>query len=131
MCRLRRLVPGFDRGQGFPGTVDLGQDDVGGFGPYERRRHGVVVCKIGADGCLKVGDAFEDTAANGILGDRGEEPLDQIEPRRRGGNEVQLKALVPLQPVLDLLGLMRRIVVEDEVQIERPCPRRRRSCSGT
>jgi hypothetical protein len=72
----------------------------GGLGPYERRRHGIVVCKIGADGCLKVGGAFEDTAANGILGDRGEEPLDQIEPRRRDGNEVQLEALVPLQPAL-------------------------------
>jgi hypothetical protein len=32
---------------------------------------------------------------------------------------VQLEAGVPLQPILHLLGLVRRIVVEDEVQIER------------
>ena len=33
---------------------------------------------------------------------------------------MQIEALVPLQPVLHLLGFVRRVVVEDEVQIERP-----------
>ena len=59
---------------------------------------------LGRDRRLKFGHALEDATADGVLGNQGEEPLDQIEPRRRGRDEVQFEALVPLQPVLHLLA---------------------------
>jgi hypothetical protein len=51
-----------------------------------------VVREIGCDRRLKFGHALEDATADGVLGNQGEEPLDQIEPRRRGRDEVQFEA---------------------------------------
>ena len=46
------------------------------------------------------------------------EPLDQIEPRAAGRDEVQVKTRMAPEPRLGLRVLVRRVVIEDEVQLQ-------------
>src|SRR3712207_8539494 len=48
-----------------------------------------------------VGDALEGAAPDALAGDLGEEPLDQVEPGRRGRREMQVEARMLRQPRLD------------------------------
>ena len=56
------------------------EDFAGGLGPDKGLRGGVVIVEIGHDGALQFGDAFEDAAADTLLGDFGKEPLNHVEP---------------------------------------------------
>ena len=53
-----------------------------------------------------------------LAGDLGEEAFDEIQPRGRCRNEVQLEARMFRQPGLDLFGLVGRIVVDNQVKVE-------------
>ena len=55
-----------------------------------------------------------------LLRQLGEPTLHQIEPRCAGGREVEMEAGMPRQPALDRRGLVRGVVVEDDVDIEGP-----------
>ena len=79
---------------------------------------GIVFGEKVIDGGLQLGDALEDAAADSLAGDLGEEALNEVQPGRRSRNEVQLEAWMPLQPRLNFLCLVRRVVVDDEMEIE-------------
>ena len=82
----------------------------------------VVVFEVVVNGGFEFGDGGEDTATNALLSDQTEEALDLIEPRGRGGGEVQVKAGVLGQPGLNVGVLVGGVVVEDQVEIK--CLRR-------
>ena len=72
-----------------------------------------------------------DAAADHLVGEVAEPPLDLVDPGRAGGREVQAEAGVPGQPGLDERGLVGGEVVADQVHVRarraRPC----RSWPGT
>ena len=70
------------------------------------------------DGDFQVGDALEDAAADPLAGDLGEEAFDEIEPRRRGGREMQTEPRMQRQPLLDVRMFVGGVVVHDYVQIK-------------
>jgi len=78
-----------------------------------------VVVQVTIDALFEIGDAVEDSASDGVFGDEAEEAFDLVEPRGRGWREMQMKALVARQPCLDLGMFMGRVIVADEMQIER------------
>ena len=78
-----------------------------------------MLLEIGLDCRLEFSDAAEDAAADGVAGDQAEEAFDQIDPGGRGRSEVEVEAGVALEPSLDLGVLVGRVVVDDEMQIER------------
>ena len=67
------------------------------------------------DGGLEIDHTSEDTALEALLGEFGEEPLDCVEPRARGGREVEGEARVPVEPLTHLRMLVDGVVVEDHV----------------
>ena len=67
---------------------------------------------------LQCGDTLECTAADALAGNFGEEPLDEVHPGRAGRREVQLEARMPVEPSLHLGRLVRRGVVEHDVDVE-------------
>lgn len=71
---------------------DFFEDFARGFGPYEGLGIGIVLFQVFHDGRVQFGNAFEGVATDSVAGDLGEEPLDHIEPGRRGGREVQMEA---------------------------------------
>lgn len=53
-----------------------------------------------------------------FLCESGEPPLDQVQPGRAGRCEVQVEARVCQQPLLDRRCLVRRVVVEDQLNLK-------------
>ena len=53
-----------------------------------------------------------------LVGELGEPALDEVDPRAVGRREVQVKPGVAHEPAVDLGGLVRRDVVDDEVDVE-------------
>ena len=76
-------------------------------------------CRGRLDCGFEFGDAVEDAAADGVLGDQAEEALDLIDPGRRSRREVDVEARVALEPGFDRGVLVGGVVVDDQVQIER------------
>ena len=72
--------------------MSLGEDLVGGLGPDEGMAAFVPAVDEGADRGDEVLDRGEGSASDGLVGDDAEEDLDQVEPRPRGGGEVQCDA---------------------------------------
>ena len=97
---------------------DLFEDLARGLDPDEGFGIGIVVPQVFNDGILELGDAFEDAAADAFAGDLGEEPLDHVEPGRRGRREVQMEARMRFNPALHGGRLVSGVVVNDEMEIE-------------
>jgi hypothetical protein len=66
----------------------------------------VVFVEIIHDGLLQFIDALENTAADALPRDFGEEALDHDEPPAGSGREVQVKARMPFEPALYRGGLV-------------------------
>ncbi len=58
---------------------------------------------------------MEHTAFQPPFRELGEEALDGIEPGGRGRREVEMEPWMTLQPCLDLVVLVGRVVVDDEM----------------
>lgn len=105
------------RGQCFAGALDLAQN-LFTFGlPDVALRMQVAFGKVGKDGVgqfLYGGEA----AGGDAVGQIAEEPLNQIEPRRRGWREVHMEAGMLRQPGFHLGVLVGRVVVGDQVNRE-------------
>src|ERR1700730_10518497 len=85
---------------------------VKGFGVWLRCSiHSSIAASSSATLC-------EDASADALARDLGEEPLDEIEPRTGCRREMQLETLVPGEPALHLLCLVRGVIVDDQMQIE-------------
>ena len=94
---------------------DSGDDFVWVCGPSEG--FGVVV-GLGDEavyGGLEIGDGSEDATLEASSGEFGEEAFDGVEPRRRGGREVEHPARMAGQPLADLGMLVGCVVVDDGV----------------
>ena len=74
------------------GANDLLQDVASSLGPDERLGVGVVVGDVLADGRYQVRHTGEHPPAQPLDGDIAKEPLDHIQPGRRGGREVDVNA---------------------------------------
>jgi hypothetical protein len=98
-------------------------DDVGGLaGPDKRRRVLVPAVDVPLDVFHEGPDGVEGSAANGFARQDAEPGLHHVQPRRPGRREVEVDARVRLQPRLDLCGLVRGRVVEDDMQGARSIP---------
>jgi hypothetical protein len=62
------------------GTALSGQDVLGGCGPGEGLRPGVVLTEVVVDGGLEVIDAGIAAAADAFRRDLGEEPFHEVQP---------------------------------------------------
>ena len=96
-------------------TFDGGDDFVRVGGPCEGLGVSVVGDEEAVDGCLKVGERSEDAAFETTPGEDGKEAFDGIEPRGRGGREVEGEACVAIEPRADLGMLMGGIIVENDM----------------
>src|SRR5437879_2183633 len=70
------------------------------------------------DGDDQVADAGKGASPYGFIGELRKPALDQIQPRRPGGDEVELESRVLGQPGLDLGMGMSPVVVEDQMQFQ-------------
>jgi len=97
---------------------------MGGLCPDKGLGLGLVVRNVVVDGGGELGHAYEDTATNAVGGYFTEPTFNKIEPRRRSGNKMQLKAGMPDKPSLDPWMLVRRIIIGNAVNIQllRRCP---------
>ena len=67
---------------------------------------GVGGLDVAMDGGLELGDGAMDAAAQGALGEQGEQALDLVDPGGRGRREVDVEARALGEPVADQLGLV-------------------------
>ena len=100
--------------QTFPPLV-LGDDGIGGSGPLERLRIGVVGVEVFRDCLVEFDDGAKDPALQAALGQGAEQAFDGVQPRRAGRGEVDVEPGVAGQPVLHRRGLVGGVVVEDGV----------------
>ena len=70
--------------------------------------------------CFEVVDTVENAPPDTSFGNVPEEPLNEVDPRRRSRREVQVEPWVPGQPVLYFGMLVRRIVVHDQMHCQGP-----------
>ena len=98
--------------------MDRSDDFVGGLCPAKRLRLLVVDFQIGADRLLEGNDRAVSAAPQLVLGQAGEEALDQVEPRIVGRGEMAVEARVAEKPLPDLGRLVRAVVVEDQMDVE-------------
>ena len=103
--------------EGVQSAAFAGEDVLSGFCPDEGLRLCVVLHQVVIDRVLEVADAGVTAAADAAACDLGEEALDQVEPGRTGGCEMQFEAGVFLQPGLHLGGLVGSVVVEHEMDV--------------
>ena len=102
---LQRLMP----------TLDGGNDLFRIGAPDEWPWALVVLLDEVIDGGLQGDDGMEDAALQLSPAQLGEEALDGVEPRSRGGGEMEGPARVAREPSLDLGMLVHGVVVEDDV----------------
>src|ERR1700733_9072813 len=73
----------------------------------------VVLADVAVNGGLEVGDGSEGAASEASASEGGEEAFDGIEPRRRGGSEVEDPAWMAGEPGASLGVLVGAVIVED------------------
>ncbi len=91
-------------------AADLGEDDIGGFGPDEGLGVGVVLIELAFDGGLEVDDGFEDAAPEASSSEGGEEVLDGIEKTDQLLMSVLLHAAAEHHAVQDIKAANRVVV---------------------
>jgi hypothetical protein len=64
----------------------------------------------------QLGDAVEDAAAERFVGELAEPAFDEVEPRARGRDEVEMEAGVFREPRLDVGVFVGAVVVDDQVE---------------
>src|SRR5262249_32316749 len=112
---------GLDLFQRLTALADLGHDCIHGCGPDERLRLSVPVGQEIIDCCGEFLNAEERAAANAFVGQLCEPALNQIQPTATGGHVMNDKAAMPEEPGLDFVMVVRRVVVDHDVQFGRPC----------
>src|SRR3989337_2854204 len=78
----------------------------------------MVVIEEGADGGSQFAGGAEAAAPDVLCGEDGKAAFDPVEPTGGGGREVNLKARAFDKPAPDGRGLMGRVMVPDEVQVQ-------------
>ena len=88
---------------------------VRGLGPHKGLRRGVVRVDEGPNGVFEFHNAAKDASAYLLVRELGKPPLDEIEPRPVGRREVDVKPWPLGQPALNQRGLVRAVVVQNEM----------------
>ena len=88
-----------------------------GIRPLKRRGLVIVVTNVGDDLASEVRDRCEDAAGDHVAFDLREPEFHLIEPRAIGRGEMQMDAGMASEEGRDQLGLVRREVIEDEVDV--------------
>ena len=110
------LIGGFERAQAE--ALDGGQDVVSGLGPAEGSWIGVDGLDVAEDGFFELSGGAMDTAAQLLFCEHGEEALDLVQPGGAGRREVDVPAGMACEPVADRRGLVGRVVVDHQVDVE-------------
>ena len=66
----------------------------------------------------EIAHSSKGAAPDGFVGELAEPALDQIQPRRAGGDEVEMEAVVLGEPSLDLGVGMGAVVVQNQMQFQ-------------
>ncbi len=69
--------------------MDLGENGIGGLGPYEGFGVVVVLMDVTVNGSLEIDDRVEYAALQAAACERREEALDGVDPRSGLGREVE------------------------------------------
>src|SRR5271157_6215030 len=85
--------------------------------PLDRPSIGGVGVDVASEFASQVGNRGEDAARDDLAFDLGKPDLDLVEPRGVGGWEVKPDSGMLLEEVTDRLSLVRREVVEDDVNL--------------
>src|SRR5262245_40011560 len=75
------------------------------------------------DRLLQRRHAPEGSPADALLGDLREEPFHLVEPRPTGRREMEIVLGMTCEPALDRGGLMRPVIVQDQVDLDPRLPR--------
>jgi hypothetical protein len=94
------------------------QDLIRGLDPDEGTRILVAAVQPSSDRLLQCLSGAMGAAPDPLLGQFREPALDQVQPGRVGGREVEVEARMPDQPAADGRSLVRGVVVQDEVDVE-------------
>ena len=70
-----------------------------------------------SNGLLELNDTLEDAALQAPPSEFGKKALDDVEPRAAGWREMNVEALVPLEPGFDLRVFMCCVVVHDQMDV--------------
>ena len=70
------------------------------------------------DGLNQFFHAAKHSVADPVMRDFPKPAFDDVQPRTAGRRVVDMESLVPLEPRLDLGMLVRRVVVDDQVQVQ-------------
>lgn len=97
-------------------AFNLGEDSLNAGGPSVGQRVIVPSGEELVDGGVQFGDATKRATSNGLLLKLGEPALDEVEPARTGGDEVQHKARALPQPRTDAFVAVDGIVVQDKME---------------
>jgi len=100
-----------------PGSLHFFQN-VAGFGrPNVGLGLAVMFGDVVLDGLLQLPDMAKDAAPHALVGEIAKEALHLIEPGGTGGSEMQVEARMLLEPTPNLGRFMRRVVVQDQVDV--------------
>ena len=99
-------------------TRHLVENRLRGGDPHERRGRGIVAVDERLDLAHQIRDAAERAPLDRPLAEQAEPPLHLVQPGRVGGCEVQMEAWPRRQPLLDLGVLVRRVVVQYQVDVQ-------------
>lgn len=95
-----------------------GQDLVGGLRPDEGFRRRAAAVDIGQDREFERAGAPVRAVFDLFLGELREPAFDEVEPRAPGGREVQVEPRPTGQPAVNARGLVRAVVVENQVHVQ-------------
>ena len=99
-------------------AFDGSEDVVGGLDPFEWLGIVIVMTDEVHNVCAQSLDAAIDAAPDLLVGDKCEEALDLIKPGAAGRREVDMPAWPFGEPVADQRGLVRGVVVHDEMDVK-------------
>src|SRR6185436_6988397 len=86
--------------------------------PYERFRIVIMDREVMTDGFFEFDRTAVRCALDLALAEQAEPTLNQIEPGTRGRGEVQMKTRMACKPSLHRRGLVRAVVIHDQMNIE-------------
>src|SRR3954462_3636459 len=99
-------------------ALDGGEDVVGRLDPAEGLRRSIMVVEKGRDGGFEVLNTAMNAAADLLIGQRGKEALDLVQPGTAGRGQMHMPARPLRQPIADQRGLVGGIVVPDQMHVE-------------
>lgn len=99
--------------------IDLRQDGLNRGSPDERLGLGVMSCNEVVDSFDEFRDATKSAASKPFASQLGKPALDQVKPGAGCGREVEVKARMGREPLLDPWVAVSAVVVQDKMEVNR------------